>query len=301
MPKKLIYGQQSLEGDFPPFTPQDIINSRPVPREGKKAIFSFACGRSGQRWITKVFQLYDNCRGYCERFQADESFFRYVTYHGLPIDISGYFAIVEKSLHYDWSMADISVIASPYHCFGVSALLERFTPEVALANFRRADRVVASYLHKGFLGTVPLYSDFSKVPGSQPGADLHHYFGRVTPSGEDFLPWSKLTAVGRISWFLTEAAKAIHADVAASSTPLRFMMRLEDLDDNYDAYQALAERFGLREKLSREMFLASKGSMGNISSKKRTYKDWTGQEKKEFEKIIGPYIEIYESLPAIVS
>lgn len=73
-------------------------------------------------------------------------------------------------------------------------------------------------------------------------------------------------------------------------------MKLSDIDQNYDYYQYLADYMQLRPVLSHERFACLKGQASNVQKRKHRVQDWSSQEKREFEEIVGPFYATYDSL-----
>ena len=72
-------------------TYKDLIKYENFQRnENNKLALSFAAGRSGQNWFSKIFNSHSNWIGSCERFADFEAFYRYVSYYNLPIYKEGF-------------------------------------------------------------------------------------------------------------------------------------------------------------------------------------------------------------------
>ena len=94
-----------------------------------KLLLSFGAGRSGQNWFSKIFNSHLNWVGSTERYSDYESFYRYTTYYGLPIDKKNFFKLLILSAKRDMATHGNSFIASSYLSFGVNEIANNLKPD----------------------------------------------------------------------------------------------------------------------------------------------------------------------------
>ena len=292
--------RKSLDGYLP--TPlfdeiRAVPDLDPAETAGKRTILGYGTGRCGMNWFHRILAAHANATGGCERFSDFEVFYRYFHYHNLPVDMGGFHALLKKLRNYDWSRADISVIYSPYFDFGMAGLVGELNPEAVFFHIRKPEDAVNSMWVKGWYKGDYLLADPAKAPGPQPLTlpFYHHNFGRIMPSGPYFEEWRGMTRIGRIAWFYVEANTGMLAQHRTFGDKA-WTVRLQDVDQNYDYYVHMAETLGLAPLLGREEFLALKGSTTNAGKTRRSTDDWSKQERAEFEKVAGPFLDVYDSL-----
>lgn len=279
--------------------PLDIEAMRaasPVSPDGKRAMFCFGAGRSGMRWLSKIFDFHANCFAGCERFRLEEAFCRYVAWYDLPVDMRGLHSLLKMAINYDWSRGEISFNASPYFCFSVEEMVREHKPSDVFFIMRRPDAVVNSLCAKGWYTEDPSYENRGQIPAVQPGnvGQFHHNFGRILPRGDEYDWWIGLTQVGRVSWYCSKVIGAIDAAFKKLDSTKQWFVRLEDIDQNYDYYRFLAQNFGLRPLMSEADYLQLKGRMSNIGRLSMNRGNWTEKAAREYEEIIGCYSAIYD-------
>ncbi len=289
--------RKSLDG----YVPSPLFEAvRRAPRAdpaGKRLFLGYGTGRCGMNWFHRILASHDNCAGGCERCSDFEVFFRYFHYHGLPVDLSGFHELLAGLRNHDWNAADISVIYSPYFDFGMSELVRILNPDKVFFHIRKPEDAINSMWVKGWYRGDYVCRDPAKAPGPNPLTlpSYHHNFGRIMPGGEMFEQWRRLTRIGRIAWFYVEANTRMLAQHTAFGGRA-WTVKLGDVDQNYEYYRGLADCLGLRPPLSEKDFLAIKGQTPNKGLSRRSATDWDARERADFERIVGPFLDVYDAL-----
>ena len=261
-----------------------------------KLALSFAAGRSGQNWFSKIFNSHSNWIGSCERFADYEAFYRYVSYYDLPIYKDRFFKLIELSAKRDMSKHQNSFISSPYLSFGVEELTKQLKPNYIFFNLRNPIHTVESLHKKGW------YLNFDnqkiiKSPLIDFSESQYRSFSRIVPKGAYLNKWSSLTRVGKITWFWSTINKAIYDDFNKIKYIDKFNIKLEDIHQNYTAYEKLANIFNFKNKMTKNQFFDVVNKAPNKgSNEKYFYKNWNDLEKKEFEIIINEFFPYYDKI-----
>ena len=139
-----------------------------------------------------------------------------------------------------------------------------------------------------------------KSPLFDISTSMYRSFSRIVPK-EDFLhEWLKLTRIGKIAWFWATANKSIYEDFFRKLKKLKNFVKLEDVNQNYDVYQGLSNKFNLKEKMSKKDFHKVLNKTRNRGpSDKYRYKDWSSREKKELKKLLKKFFLIMKKLRQI--
>tara|TARA_B100001063_G_C16739758_1_gene544093 strand:- start:42 stop:965 length:924 start_codon:yes stop_codon:yes gene_type:complete len=276
---------------------KDLIRYENFQRKtNNKLALSFAAGRSGQNWFSKIFNSHSNWIGSCERFADFEAFYRYVSYYKLPIYKEGFFKLIELSSKRDMSLYQNSFISSPYLSFGVEELTKKLKPNYIFFNLRHPIQTVESLHKKGW------YINFDnqniiKSPLVDFSQSQYRSFSRIVPKGEYLDKWSSLSRIGKITWFWSTINKAIFDDFNKIKNTDKFYIKLEDVHQNYDTYEKLANKFNFQNKMTKNKFLGAINKAPNKgSNEKYFYKEWNNLEKKEFDIIINEIFPYYDKI-----
>ena len=76
-----------------------------------------------------------------------------------------------------------------------------------------------------------------------------------------------------------------------------FYIKLEDVDQNYEIYEKLFNKFNFKNKMTKKQFYGVINKAPNKGpNDKYNYKDWNNLEKKEFENIIKRIFPHYDNI-----
>lgn len=262
-----------------------------------KLILSFGAGRSGQNWFSKIFNSHDNWIGSSERFADYEAFYRYITYYNLPVNKKGFFDLIELSANRDMSLYQNSFIASPYWSFGMEEITNKIKPDFIMYNIRSPIKTIESFYKKGWYKDLEIHN-IKDSPIIDITNNQYRSFSRIIPRKKEYInEWYNLTRIGKITWFWCEINKSLYFDFNNKINTNKFIIKLKDVDQNYDAYLKLSEKFNFQPIMKKKQFLdiinkaPNKGSMN-----KHFYKNWSKTEKKEFENIIRENFPFYDTM-----
>jgi len=275
----------------------ELIKYENFLREKKnQLVLSFGSGRSGQNWISKIFNSHKNWIGSAERFADYEAFYRYITYYDLPISKDGFFRLLDLSINRDMALYQNSFISSPYWSFGVKETLDKLKPDYLIYSIRNPIKNIKSFHRKGWYLNLDKYEDL-KSPMIDIVNSQYRSFSRIIPKGEYLNEWKKLTRIGKITWFWCTINNSIYNDFQNTNNIEKYILRLEDINDNYDMYEKLAKKFNFEKKLNKRSFLNIVNKAPNKGKiDKYFYNEWNDREKKEFENIINKYFPYYDQM-----
>ena len=264
--------------------------------EDNKFILSFGSGRCGQNWFAKIFNSHTNWIGTCERFSDFESFYRYVSYFKLPINKEGFFELFELASKRDMAKYQNAFIASPYFAFGVKELCDRLNPDQLFFHIRNPIKSVESFYAKGwYLNSENIIN--KRTPSIDFSDNLQRTFSRIIPSDQFLTDWYKLTRVGKITWFWGTINKAIYEDFKNIQNIEKSLVKLEDVDQNYEIYERLINKFNFKGIMTKKKFYNVINKAPNKSlTQKYYYKNWSELEKKEFEYILKNTFPYYDNI-----
>ena len=263
-----------------------------------KLILSFGAGRCGQNWFAKIFNSHPNWIGTCERFSDFEAFYRYISYYNLSIDKENFLEFYKLACKRDFAKYQNTLMASTYFAFGVEELYKRLNPDYVIFNLRDPIKSVESFFIKGwYLDFVMELNKNKKSPLINVTNNLTRAFSRVVPSGEFYNEWLSLTRVGKITWFWANTNKFILDSLNKIENIDKFFLKLEDIDQNYDFYQNISNKFNFENKLSKKEFynVINKAPNKGLLSKYE-YKNWTSREKKEYQDMVDKIFPYYDNI-----
>jgi hypothetical protein len=292
--KLFRFSKEATKLSRPPY--KELIKYKNFQRVmDNKFALSFGAGRCGQNWFAKIFNSHSNWVGTCERFTDYEAFYRYISYYSLPIDKEGVFKLFELASNRDMAKYQNTFIASPYLSFGVNELYKRLSPNYLFFNIRNPIKSVESFYRKGWY----LNSDNFTInsPSIDISNNLKKTFSRIVPHGEFFKEWIELTRIGKIAWYWATINKAIYDDFNKIKNINKFYIKLEDVDQNYEIYEKLFNKFNFKNKMTKKQFYGVINKAPNKGpNDKYNYKDWNNLEKKEFENIIKRIFPHYDNI-----
>jgi len=251
-----------------------------------KVGFTIGTGRCGTLFLYQLMEMEPAVASSHERNPDNETFHRYCKWHDLPVDHEGFLANKEKEIRADLEAHAYSFEASPYVSLSVKELHERFGAKFILL-MRRPDRVVTSFVHKGFYRRPYLVKDCNLATGYQDQSPekVHTFFARVAPRGEFLRTWNEMTQVGRVAWFWrawNERTLAMLDELPKDSYRI---VRIEDFD--YAKYIELSQFLGYQAQVTQADFDALSASKPHAFWRKRNVDQWSEQETREFEEQAG--------------
>ena len=260
-----------------------------------KFAISFSSGRSGQNWFTKIFNSHSNWVGTCERFADYEAFFRYICYYNLPINKDPFFKLINLSAKRDMCNYQNTLISSPYFSFGLKDLLNNLDVDYIFFNIRNPINTVEDLFQKGWYENIDFVD--LKSPTIDHTNDLYHSFSRILPKCEYKYIWKKLTRIGKITWFWSITNHDLYSNFSKIKKIEKFYIKLEDIDQNFEMYEKLSDKFNFTNKMSKKKFLNVIYKAGNKGEKiSYKFKEWSKKEKKEFEEIREKFFYDYHKI-----
>jgi hypothetical protein len=225
-----------------------------------------------------------------ERHPMSDAFHRYCQWYRLEVDDRGFVDIKKKGVEEDLVAHKISFEASAYLSLSVKQLYEVFGAKFLLL-LRRPDKMVNSYIQKGWYQGHLVRSDYSLPAGYQPdNLAAHHSFSRIAPIGAEAVKWEELSQVGKLAWYW----KAINQRILALFQDLpkkKFkVLRIEDL--SYDKYLSIANFIGFSPSPTRNQFNRISDRRPGTLYPINTVHDWNDAERNEFESEVGELAEI---------
>ena len=255
-----------------------------------KTGFTIGTGRCGTLFLYQLMEMEASVASSHERNPDNEAFHRYSKWNNLPIDNEGFLSVKEREILNDLENHTFSFEASPYLSLSVHELHERFGSKF-LFLVRRPDRVVSSFVHKGFYRVPYNVRDPDLAAGyQQQGRNpVHTFFARISPRGDDFRTWNELTPGGTVAWFWKAFTQRTLDLLQGLPEDCYRLVHIEDLD--YNQYIEVCNFLGISSTVSDSDFHSLRTSRPHAFWNKRNLDQWSPQEIDEFEAQVGELAE----------
>ncbi len=245
-----------------------------------KVVFAVGTGRCGTTFLYRLYALEANVASCHERNPLNETFHRYCKWYDLPVDHEGFLHEKEKEICKDLEEADISFESSAYLSFSIKELYERFGAKFILM-IRSPEKVVSSYLTKGWFEKEVITSNPALALGYQPHKNFHHFLGRTIPRGDELSKWRQMSRVGKLAWFWATLNLQVADLLSELPDDAYRIQKLEDL--TYERYRDLTSFSGFTTGLNRNQYHALVNERPNAFKNVRTIDHWSEEEREEFE------------------
>ena len=255
------------------------------PYTGKVG-FVVGTGRCGTYLACKLMSLEREIAACHERSVFAECFHRYCKWYGVDVDDAVFIQHKKSEIDADLERHQFSFEASAPLSLSIHELYKAFDAYFVLL-VRSPERVINSYMPKGWYREDISWTRHDSAPGYQPGfLHHHHLFGRIMPYGEDYKAWGNLGRIGKLAWFWSTLNTAVIRAFEALPADRALVLRLEDFD--YASYVKMLAFYGLASTIPTLEFKSIAASRPNNREALVTTGDWTARDIEEFEKQIGP-------------
>lgn len=263
-------------------------------KKNKKLIINVTIGRSGSRWLNNIIMSDKKFRGGVERDSFYESFYHFSKYNRLNINYENFYSLIKFRVLEDWKKADNSVICSPYFVFGLEELIAHLKPNLIIICLNDPYFTANSFYRKG------MYDEDDKKNYKIPFPimnenNFNRFFGRVYPVSKK---WLTLTRIGKIGWYMNETIKSIQFQLKKNKTK-KLLFELSKADQNYNFYQDLVGKIGIKNKINENDFLKIKQkslTRGSTDNQFNNYdcSFWSKKDHKQFKDNTKFYFSFYK-------
>ena len=177
-------------------------------RANGKVAFAVGTGRCGTKFISEVIGREKSIASTHERNPLNETFHRYCKWYELPVDDEGFLYTKHKEISRDLKRKSLSFESSAYLSYSIHELYQRFNAKFILL-IRSPDRVVNSYLRKGWYKNPVVLSDPHLAPGYQKCTRFHHFLARTLPKKSNIEHWNSMSRVGKLAWYWNQLNKDV--------------------------------------------------------------------------------------------
>lgn len=257
----------------------------------EKVGFAVGTGRCGTKFISQIVDLEDGVSSVHERNPLNETFHRYCKWYKLPVDDAGFIKTKADEIKADLANHLYSFEASAYLSLSLVELYEHFGAKIVLL-LRQPDKVINSYLRKGWYSKPYLYNNHDLAPGYQQEERFHHFLGRIVPVGEEFKTWQHLTRVGKLAWYWQALNQRVLEQFTLIPQSHQLVVKIEELD--YNSYLQVASFLGYNSTISKAAYDRIKKSRPNRQNNLPETTAWNSQEKEELEYYVNQLSQAYD-------
>jgi len=253
-----------------------------------KVGFAVGTGRCGTKFLARILEKEPGVSSVHERNPTNETFHRYCKWYGLPVDQEGFLHTKELEIRLDLESNCFSFESSAHLSLSILELYDRFKPKFILL-VRSPERVVNSYFRKGIYEEPVIRKDPDLALGYQELGPVHHFLGRIVPSGEAYREWSMMTRIGKLSWWWNEINTAVLDQFQQIPESSWRVERLEELD--FERYLKLSNFLGIQPELDESIYQQITERRPNALPNVPSISDWKEREIKEYEQQVRPMAE----------
>jgi hypothetical protein len=251
--------------------------------------FCVGTGRCGTTFLSAVACREPEVASSHERLRLGATFHMFCKWHKIAIDSEGFLLDREEAVRRDLAERRFSFECSALLSHSLEELFERFRARFLLL-VRAPDETVASFAVRGWFLKPIARKDRDLPPSYREGEEPRHFLGRNVPHGVEFERWTRLTQIGKLSWFWQARNRAILEQFERLPAPHRRIVRLEELD--FRRYQEVAEFMGWRSRIDAGTFSELAQARLNAGpNPPRKCSDWNPAEAAEFEAEVAPVAE----------
>lgn len=253
---------------------QDINN--------KKIIFAIGTGRCGTNFLHKVLKKEPDIASHHERAALNDTFHRYCKWYDLPVDKAGFLEVKRAGIEADLQYNERSFESSAFLSLSLQELYEAFEAKFILL-VRAPEKVVNSYIKKGWYRDEVFLQNPDKIPSYQPNMkEFHHFLGRTLPRGEEeYERWKKYSRVGKLAWYWKTLNGSVLQQFENIPESHRRIEKIEEL--NFERFVQLCNFMGFEPDISKEQYESIVDSKPNRIGRVKRLDEWSDAEIKEFQ------------------
>jgi hypothetical protein len=250
----------------------------------KNVSYAVGTGRCGTHAIQRLLNAEPEIVARHEVNPLNATFHRYCRWYGLPVDDAGFLHTKALEISECRDTHDHYHEASAYLALSIETLAAAFDAKFLFLT-RNPIAMVNSYLAKGWYLSEPFLANPKLAPSCQPGMEMHHFLGRIIPTGDEYLSWLKLSRVGKLAWYWRRLNQSVLCQLDRLSVDKWIHVAIEQLD--YRKYEEITSFLGYATTLSRAEFQEILNLRPEALVSKPTVNNWSACEKQEFSSQLG--------------
>jgi hypothetical protein len=251
--------------------------------------FCVGTGRCGTTFLAHLAGREPEVAASHERLRLGATFHMFCKWHRIAVDPEGFLLDREEAVRQDLAGRPFSFECSALLSHSLEELFGRLRARFLLL-VRSPAETVASFAVRGWFLKPAARKDPNLPPSYREGEEPRHFLGRNIPHGAEFERWTRLTQIGRLSWFWQARNRAILEQFRRLPATHCRVERLEDLD--WQRYREVAEFLGWRSQIDAGTFAELARARPNAGpNPPRRFTDWSPVEAAEFEAEVAPVAE----------
>ena len=259
--------------------------------------FAVGTGRCGTKFLSKVLDLENSVASTHEKHPLNDTFHRYAKWYNLNIDPQGFLWHKKSSIEQELNYKKHSFEASAFLSLSIEELYTEFNAKFILL-VRNPEKVVNSYIKKGWYKNNIQISDGNKLPTMQNIDEFHHFLGRTLPKDKYNLDrWRKMTIVGKLAWYWNVLNSEVIKQFERIPSENYLIVKLEDLD--FLGYKKIIDFLSIKNSSVCESdFISISSTKINTNGSNSTGIFWNDLHLKEFNQETQPMRKLlgYEKL-----
>jgi hypothetical protein len=249
--------------------------------KNKEVTFAVGTGRCGTNFLHKVLKGEPGTASHHERSAFNDTFHRYCKWYDLPVDNAGFLEVKRAGIAEDLEANERSFESSAFLSLSIQELYEAFDAKFVLL-VRAPEKVVNSYIKKGWYRDYVFQDDPDKIPSYQPDMkEFHHFLGRTLPRGEEYERWKNYSRVGKLAWYWETLNARVLQQFEHIPESHKRIEKIEELD--FGRFEKLCEFIGFKPKIRKTSYDSIVESKPNRIGRVKRLDDWNDAQIAEFQ------------------
>ncbi len=267
-----------LKGAEEKFVPEQFDATVEITRI---PVFAIGTGRCGTHFLEAIMREDPDVNAvHTDRLNAAaDSFLEYCLWYKLPVDMAPALDFRRRLILSAQKLNRNYFESNAYLSLAAGFLYSKLKANLILL-VRRPQDVVNSLLVKGWYLEEPIRGDLDAAPGFSPDMETNHFFGRILPTGEEYVRWQKLSRVGKASWWVNALNMRVLEIFEGLPPEVCRVLKIEELD--YEKYLDLQRMANGRKPMSQSRFAEIRSARPGKGKSTRSVSDWTASEWQDF-------------------
>ncbi len=244
-----------------------------------KSFFITGSGQCGETFFYNLFKKNKIIDAFDETRPTINSYYKFIKYNKINIDEGPFFKFIEEDLKRTRKKGKMRLETSSYLSLHLDEIYRKFGSKFIIL-LRNPYDVSLSLVQKGWYKKKYLLKDKKKIIGYQGVStnphNKHHNFSRISPKGNYFTQWNKLSPILKAKWYWDEIYNEIFKKLKKIPKKNYKVIKIEEFD--YENYILLSKWMGIKPDINKFIF--------NIKTKiaRRNNKNKTIKNLKNFSK-----------------
>ena len=220
-----------------------------------KSVYVTGSGQCGETFVLNLFKKNSKILAFDETRPSLTSYYKFIKYNKLNIDDGPLFKIIENFIKKILKKKKIRIESSSFLSLHAADISKKFGSKIIIL-LRNPFDVANSLVKKGWYEKKYFKKDKKKIIGYQGISthlyNKHHNFCRLSPRGNFFYEWNKMSPLLKVKWYWDSIYTEIFKDLKKIQKKNYKIIKIEELD--YEKYLKISKWIGITPELNRFIF-----------------------------------------------